>query len=182
MRVTRLAIPDVALIEPQLFVDARGSFLESFNRRAYEVALGRSIEFVQDNQSCSTQGVLRGLHYQARRAQAKLIWVVMGEVFDVALDLRSSSATFGKWVGEVLSATNRHQMWIPEGFAHGFVVLSDAAEVLYKTTDYWSPEHERCIAWDDAQIGVDWRLDGAAPILSAKDRLGTAFANAEMFD
>ena len=182
MRVSRLAIPDVALIEPQLFVDARGSFFESFNRREYEVALGRSIEFVQDNQSYSTRGVLRGLHYQARRAQAKLIWVVMGEVFDVAVDLRRGSATLGKWVGEILSAANKKQMWIPEGFAHGFVILSDAAEVLYKTTDYWVPEHERCIAWDDPQIGVDWRLDGMAPILSAKDQRGTAFATAEMFD
>ena len=182
MRVTRLAIPDVALIEPQVFADERGSFLESFNRREYEAALGRSIEFVQDNQSYSTRGVLRGLHYQARRAQAKLIWVVMGEVFDVAVDLRRSSATCGKWVGEVLSAAHKKQMWIPEGFAHGFVILSDAAEVLYKTTDYWVPEHERCIAWDDPQIGVDWRLDGMAPILSAKDQRGTAFATAEMFD
>lgn len=181
MRATPLDIPDVMLIEPVVFGDERGFFFESFNRRAFAAAVGREVDFVQDNHSRSVRGVLRGLHYQIRQPQAKLVRVLAGEVFDVAVDLRRASPTFGRWVGSVLSASNRRQLWIPEGFAHGFLVLSEAAEFFYKTTDYWAPEHERCIAWNDARIGVDWPLDGAVPALSAKDRSGTPFERAEVF-
>jgi dTDP-4-dehydrorhamnose 3,5-epimerase len=184
MKITSTAIADVRVIEPKVFGDDRGFFFESFNQKAFEKAMGVIARFVQDNHSSSTQGVLRGLHYQIRQPQGKLVRVVRGEVFDVAVDLRRSSATFGKWVGERLSAENKRQLWIPEGFAHGFVVLSEAAEFLYKTTDYYAPEHERCLAWNDPALAIDWQLQGLgrAPSLSAKDAAGLALAQAETFD
>lgn len=180
MKATRLAIPDVILIEPKVFGDDRGFFFESFNQSQFEAAIGRKINFVQDNHSRSAKNVLRGLHYQIQQPQGKLVRVVAGEVFDVAVDLRKSSKTFGHWVGEVLSAENRRQLWIPEGFAHGFVVLSDAAEFLYKTTDYWAPEFERCIDWNDASLAIKWPIRGG-PVLSGKDAQGAAFKTAEVF-
>ena len=181
MKVTRLAIDDVAVVEPKVFGDARGFFFESFNQRKFDAAIGRSVRFVQDNHSLSRRHVLRGLHYQISQPQGKLVHVIAGEVFDVAVDIRRSSPTFGRWVGEVLSAENKKQMWIPEGFAHGFTILSDQAEFLYKTTDYWAPAHERCIAWNDPDLGIDWRLNGAQPLLSDKDRHGVPLAQAETF-
>ena len=180
MKTTPLDIPDVVRFEPKVFGDDRGFFFESFNHRQFEDAIGRSVQFVQDNHSRSVKGVLRGLHYQLHRAQGKLVRVVHGEVFDVAVDIRRSSPTFGKWVGSHLSAENKHQLWVPEGFAHGFVVLSESAEFLYKTTDYYAPEHERCIRWDDPQIGIDWPIVGE-PALSGKDRQGKRLADAEVF-
>ena len=180
MKTTPLDIPDVVRFEPKVFGDDRGFFFESFNHRQFEDAIGRSVQFVQDNHSRSVKGVLRGLHYQLHRAQGKLVRVVHGEVFDVAVDIRRSSPTFGKWVGSYLSAENKHQLWVPEGFAHGFVVLSESAEFLYKTTDYYAPEHERCIRWDDPQIGIDWPIVGE-PALSGKDRQGKRLADAEVF-
>jgi len=180
MRATRLAIPDVFLIEPKVFGDDRGFFFESFHQSQFESAIGRKVAFVQDNHSRSARKVLRGLHYQIHQAQGKLVRVVSGEVLDVAVDLRRSSPTFGRWVGERLSADNKKQMWIPEGFAHGFVVLSDAAEFLYKTTDYWAPQHERCIVWNDAELAIDWQV-GADPVLSAKDAQGGTFRTADVF-
>lgn len=180
MKATPLAIPDVFLIEPRVFGDDRGFFFESFNHAQFEKAIGRSIEFVQDNHSRSVKNVLRGLHYQIHQPQGKLVRVVQGEVFDVAVDLRKSSKTFGQWVGEILSAENKRQLWVPEGCAHGFVVLSETAEFLYKTTDYYAPAHERCILWNDATLGVQWP-DSVQPILSAKDAQGKAFAAAEVF-
>ena len=180
MKTTPLDIPDVVRFEPKVFGDDRGFFFESFNHRQFEDAIGRSVQFVQDNHSRSVKGVLRGLHYQLHRAQGKLVRVVHGEVFDVAVDIRRSSPTFGKWVGSYLSAENKHQLWVPEGFAHGFVVLSDSAEFLYKTTDYYAPEHERCIRWDDPLIGIDWPIVGE-PALSGKDRQGKRLADAEVF-
>ena len=187
MQATPTAIADVLLFEPKVFGDARGFFYESFNERAFLAALGpaanadgRALQFVQDNHSKSARNVLRGLHYQIRQPQGKLVRVIAGEVFDVAVDLRRSSPTFGKWVGMTLSAENRCQAWIPPGFAHGFVVLSESAEFLYKTTDYWAPEHERCVAWNDPAIGIDWPIQGA-PLLSAKDQLGLLLASAETF-
>ena len=182
MKATPLAIPDVVLLEPRVFGDARGFFFESFNQVQFEAAVGRAVNFVQDNHSRSAQNVLRGLHYQIRQPQAKLIRVTAGAVFDVAVDIRRSSPTFGKWVGEILSAENKRQMWIPQGFAHGFFVLSDAAECLYKTTDYWAPEHERSIAWNDPAIGVEWPTRGKSLILSSTDQNGVALAVAEIFD
>ncbi|WP_263768642.1 dTDP-4-dehydrorhamnose 3,5-epimerase [Propionivibrio soli] len=180
MKITRLAIPDVVLLEPRVFGDERGFFYESFNARAFQDATGVDAEFVQDNHSKSARGVLRGLHYQlAPRAQGKLVRAVVGEVFDVAVDLRPDSPTRGQWVGDRLSAGNKRQMWIPAGFAHGFLVLSDTAEFLYKTTDYYSPAHERCIAWNDPQLAVDWPLR-EPPVLSAKDAQGVAFGEAEV--
>jgi dTDP-4-dehydrorhamnose 3,5-epimerase len=170
------------VVEPRVFGDARGFFFESFNRRQLEAALGRSVEFVQDNHSLSARGVLRGLHYQLPSPQAKLVRVVRGEVFDVAVDLRRGSPTLGRWVGEILSAANKRQVFVPEGFAHGFLVLSDEAEFLYKTTDYWHPEHERCIRWDDPDVGIAWPVGGAAPVVSAKDAGGLAFRDAPLFD
>jgi len=158
--------PDVLLLRPRVFGDARGFFLESYNRKTF-AGIGIDAEFVQDNHSRSAQGVLRGLHYQIRQPQGKLVRVVAGEVFDVAVDIRRGSPTFGRWEGVVLSAENRRQLWIPEGFAHGFLVLSAYAEFLYKTTDYWAPEHERCIAWNDPDLAIGWPLGGAAPSLSA---------------
>jgi dTDP-4-dehydrorhamnose 3,5-epimerase len=180
MRTTRLAIPDVVLLEPKVFGDARGFFLESYNQRVFNEAMGVSPVFIQDNHSKSAKNVLRGLHYQIKQPQAKIVRVTAGAVFDVAVDIRKSSPTFGKWVGEVLSAENKRQMWIPEGFAHGFLVLEDDTEFLYKTTDYYAPEHERCIAWDDSTIGVNWPVAGT-PLLSVKDQRGAALGNAEVF-
>lgn len=176
MKATPLAIPDVVLIEPKVFGDDRGFFFESFNQAKFEAAIGRSVNFVQDNHSRSARNVLRGLHYQIRH---KLVRVVQGEVFDVAVDIRKASPTFGKWVGEVLSAENKRQLWVPEGFGHGFVVLSETAEFLYKTSDYYAPEHERCIAWNDPAIAIQWPIDGE-PVLSAKDAQGVSFVGAEV--
>ncbi len=179
MQVTPLAIPDVLLIEPKVFGDARGFFLESFNQKAFNEATGTQHQFVQDNHSRSTQGVLRGLHYQLPpHAQGKLVRVVSGAVFDVAVDIRKNSPTFGQWVGEVLSADNHRQLWIPPGFAHGFLVLSETAEFLYKTTNYYAPEHERCIAWDDPLIGIRWPTE-LAPKLSSKDQAGLPLAQSK---
>ncbi len=182
MQVRRTAIPDVVVVEPKVFGDARGFFFESFNRGAIETALGRSLEFVQDNHSLSARGVLRGLHYQLPHPQGKLVRVVRGEVFDVAVDLRRRSPTFGRWVGETLSAESKRQVWIPEGFAHGFLVLSPEAEFLYKTTDYWHPEHERCIRWDDPELAIRWPVEGGPPVVSAKDAKGASFRSATVFD
>ena len=180
MKVAATAIPGLLLLEPAIHEDARGFLFESFNQKRFEDATGLNIRFVQDNHSRSVKRVLRGLHYQIRRPQGKLLRVSAGEVFDVAVDLRRSLPTFGKFVGIVLSAANKKQLWIPEGFAHGYLVLSDAAEVLYKTTDYYAPEHERCLIWNDPDVGIDWPKDGD-PILSAKDRLGLTLSKAEVF-
>jgi dTDP-4-dehydrorhamnose 3,5-epimerase len=180
MQVTPSAIPDVLLIEPRVFGDARGFFFESFNQRAWERATGLAVAFVQDNHSRSARGVLRGLHYQVRQPQGKLVRCAAGEVFDVAVDLRRSSPTFGRWVGAVLSAENKRQLWIPAGFAHGFLVLSESADFLYKTTDYYAPEFERSILWNDPDIGIEWPLAGE-PILAAKDRAGLPLREAEVF-
>ncbi|MBM4126608.1 MAG: dTDP-4-dehydrorhamnose 3,5-epimerase [Nitrospira sp.] len=180
MKATPLAIPDVILIEPKVFGNERGFFFESFNQAQFEQAIGKPVQFVQDNHSRSAKNVLRGLHYQTHQPQGKLVRVVQGEVFDVAVDLRKSSKTFGQWVGEILSADNKRQLWIPEGFAHGFVVLSETAEFLYKTTDYYAPAHERCILWNDATLAIQWPA-GIQPILSAKDAQGKAFVDAEVF-
>ncbi len=177
--VTATSIPDVKLIEPQAFGDARGFFFESYNVREFASQVRPGLSFVQDNQSRSAKGVLRGLHYQIQHPQGKLVRVLEGEVFDVAVDLRRSSPTFRQWVGMKLSAENRLQLWVPEGFAHGFVVLSEFAQVLYKTTDYWHPEHERSLAWDDPEVGIDWPFDGA-PVLAAKDRDAPRLAAAEL--
>ncbi|GAA4418938.1 dTDP-4-dehydrorhamnose 3,5-epimerase [Acidovorax lacteus] len=168
MKATRLAIPDVVLIEPKVFGDSRGFFFESFNQKAFDEATGTQYQFVQDNHSRSARGVLRGLHYQIRQAQGKLVRVARGRVFDVAVDMRRSSPTFGRWVGAELSEDNQHQLWVPPGFAHGFVVLSESADFLYKTTDYYAPAHERAVRWDDPHIGIEWPFDGA-PQLSGKD-------------
>jgi dTDP-4-dehydrorhamnose 3,5-epimerase len=182
MKVTPLAIPDVLLIEPQVFGDDRGFFFESFNQERFEKAVGKKINFVQDNHSKSVKGVLRGLHYQLPpKAQGKLVRVIQGEVFDAAVDLRQSSPTFGKWVGEILSADNKKQLWIPEGFAHGFLTLSDTAEFLYKTTDFYSPEHEQSIVWNDATIAIQWPFD-LEPALSKRDIEGKSFSEAVYFE
>ncbi|GAB3774046.1 dTDP-4-dehydrorhamnose 3,5-epimerase [Ramlibacter monticola] len=178
MKVISTAIPEVLVLEPKVFGDARGFFLESFNRKVFREATGVEDDFVQDNHSRSARGILRGLHYQIQQTQGKLVRVVRGAVFDVAVDVRRSSPTFGKWVGEVLSEENQRQLWIPKGFAHGFLVLSDGADFLYKATDYYAPEHERCIAWNDPQIGIQWPLEGE-PVLSVKDRAGMALSAAE---
>ncbi|MGZ5051267.1 MAG: dTDP-4-dehydrorhamnose 3,5-epimerase [Methylobacter sp.] len=180
MNSTCLAIPDVILFEPKVFGDDRGFFFESFNQAQFNAAVGREVTFVQDNHSRSVKNVLRGLHYQIQQPQGKLVRVVQGEVFDVAVDVRKSSPTFGQWVGEILSAENKRQLWVPEGFAHGFVVLSDHAEFLYKTTDYYAPAHERSIAWNDPTIAIDWPISGT-PSLSAKDSAGSSFIDAEVF-
>ena len=180
MNVTPTRIHDVLLIEPKVFGDERGFFFESYNKRVFEEATGISTDFVQDNHSRSSKGVLRGLHYQIKQPQGKLVRVVSGEVYDVALDLRKSSATFGQWVGVLLSAENKKQLWIPEGFAHGFVVLSEAAEFLYKTTDYYAPEYERCIRWNDSELSIDWKLQ-SEPLVSKKDAEAVVFKNAEYF-
>jgi dTDP-4-dehydrorhamnose 3,5-epimerase len=179
--VTPTAIPDVLVLAPKVFGDARGFFFESFNARDFAAATGVDAQFVQDNHSKSAKGVLRGLHYQIQHAQGKLVRVVQGSVFDVAVDLRRSSPTFGRWVGEVLSADNHKQMWVPPGFAHGFVVLSESAEFLYKTTDYWYPEHERCLLWNDSELGIEWPID-FAPQLAAKDAAGNPLRTADLFE
>jgi dTDP-4-dehydrorhamnose 3,5-epimerase len=181
MKVTATAISDVLLIEPSVFGDTRGFFFESFNQRQWLEHTGLDRLFVQDNHSRSGKGVLRGLHYQIRQPQGKLVRVVMGEVFDVAVDLRRTSSTFGKWVGEVLSAENKKQLWVPEGFGHGFLVLSENAEFLYRTTDYYAPEHERCIIWNDPDLGIAWPIK-ELPILSPKDSAGIAFRDAEVYE
>lgn len=185
MNVLGTALDGVLVLEPKVLRDQRGYFLESYNRRGFGAATGRRLDFVQDNQSRSTKGVLRGLHYQIQQAQGKLIRVLHGSILDVAVDLRRSSETFGKFVSVELSADNFRQLWVPEGFAHGFLVLSERAEILYKTTDYYAPEHERCIAWDDPEIGIDWglgQLGITEPQLSSKDRAGTPMSAADVFD
>ncbi|GAB3264240.1 dTDP-4-dehydrorhamnose 3,5-epimerase family protein [Chitinimonas naiadis] len=181
MQAIRTAIPDVVILEPKVFGDERGFFFESFNARTFKELTGADVEFVQDNHSRSVRGVLRGLHYQLQQAQGKLVRVSSGEVLDVAVDIRRSSPTFGKWVAARLSAENKRQMWVPAGFAHGFVVLSESAEFLYKTTDYYAPVHERCIAWNDPALGIDWEFDGV-PQLSGKDQQGKLLAEADLFD
>lgn len=175
------SIPEVLVLVPKVFGDSRGFFYESFNARDFTEATGVDAKFVQDNHSKSARGVLRGLHYQIQHPQGKLVRVLQGEVFDVAVDLRKSSPTFGKWVGEILSAENCKQMWIPPGFAHGFVVLSESAEFLYKTTDYWYPEFERSLFWNDPEIGVQWPID-FSPQLAAKDAAAVLLANADLFE
>ena len=180
MKATRLAIPEVVLIEPKVFGDARGFFFESYNQRAFNEATGTDFQFVQDNHSKSSRGVLRGLHYQIRQPQGKLVRVVQGAVFDVAVDIRKNSPTFGQWVGVELSADNQRQLWVPPGLAHGFLVLSESAEFLYKTTDYYAPEHERCIAWNDPALAIAWPDIGMAPVLSGKDQLGKSLEQAEL--
>ena len=181
MEVIDTSIPEVKIIQPRVFGDSRGFFMESYNKKTWREALGMDVEFVQDNHSRSARNVLRGLHYQIKQAQGKLVRVVAGEVFDVAVDLRRSSPTFGQWVGAVLSAEKHQQLWVPPGFAHGFVVLSETADFLYKTTDYYAPEHERCIMWNDADLAIDWQLQ-AEPVLSEKDKLGKRFIDAEIYD
>lgn len=180
MKITPTAIPDILLIEPKVFGDERGFFLESFNREAFREATGLDPDFVQDNHSRSAKGVLRGLHYQISQPQGKLVRVVRGAVFDVAVDIRRSSATFGKWVGMELTEDNKRQLWIPPGFAHGFLVLSESADFLYKTTDYYAPASERSIAWNDPEIGIDWPIKGE-PTLSQKDRNAPSLSEAETF-
>ncbi len=180
MQVMPTAIPEVLILTPAVHGDARGFFFESYNQRTFQQATGLAPAFVQDNHSGSARGVLRGLHYQLRQPQGKLVRVVAGEVFDVAVDLRRASPTFGRWVGAHLSAGNRRQMWVPPGFAHGFLVLSEFAEFLYKATDFYAPEHERCIAWNDPDLAIDWPLTGA-PVLSAKDAQGVHLRNAELY-
>lgn len=181
MQVVRTAIPDVLILEPKIFGDDRGFFFESFNQQTFQNLTGVKANFVQDNHSKSAANVLRGLHYQIEQAQGKLVRVTAGEVFDVAVDIRRQSATFGKWVGVLLSAENKRQLWVPPGFAHGFVVLKDNTEFLYKTTDYYAPQHERCIRWDDPAISIEWPIS-QQPILSGKDQLGVALLDAEVFE
>ena len=180
MNIIPTAIPDVLIIEPKVFGDERGFFYESFNQKAFEQTVGQSVNFVQDNHSKSVKNVLRGLHYQIQQPQGKLVRVVQGEVFDVAVDIRKSSPTFGKWLGEILSAENKKQLWVPEGFAHGFVVLSETAEFLYKTTDFYAPEYERSVAWNDPDIAIAWPIQ-VAPTLSAKDQQAKSLLSAEHF-
>lgn len=181
MNVLPTKIPDVLIMEPKVFGDQRGFFFESFNKKLFSEKTGISAEFVQDNHSRSSKGVLRGLHYQIKQPQGKLVRVVSGEVLDVAVDIRKSSDTFGQWVGVILSAENKRQLWVPAGFAHGFVVLSDMAEFLYKTTDYYAPEYERCIKWDAPELAIDWHLDDK-PLVSEKDAQGVSFSEAELFE
>lgn len=180
MKVTRTAIPDVLLLEPRIHVDERGFFLESWNARAFKSAVGLDVRFVQDNHSRSSRGVLRGLHYQIKQPQGKLVRVARGRVFDVAVDLRKSSATFGRWIGIELNEHNHRQLWLPPGFAHGYLVLTESADFLYKTTDYYAVEHERCLMWNDPEIAIDWPLE-RDPVLSAKDQSGLPFSKAEVF-
>ena len=181
MQLVKTAIPEVLILEPKVFGDDRGFFFESFNQQVFQNLTGVKAHFVQDNHSKSAANVLRGLHYQIEQAQGKLVRVTAGEVFDVVVDIRRQSATFGKWVGVHLSAENKRQMWIPTGFAHGFVVLQENTEVLYKTTDYYAPQHERCIRWDDPAIGIEWPIT-QTPILSGKDQQGVALSQAEVFE
>jgi dTDP-4-dehydrorhamnose 3,5-epimerase len=180
MQATRTAIADVFLLEPRVFGDERGFFYESFNARAFAQATGADVQFVQDNHSKSAKGVLRGLHYQSEQPQGKLVRVTAGAVFDVAVDIRPQSPSYGAWVGEILSAENRRQLWIPAGLAHGFLVVSDSAEFLYKTTDFYAPQHEKCIRWDDPTLKVAWPLDGKQPQLSGKDAQGQLFLDTKM--
>ena len=182
MKVIETAIPDVRIIEPRVFGDARGFFMETWSRRDFAAA-GIDADFVQDNHSRSVQGTLRGLHYQIQQPQGKLVRVTAGEVFDVAVDLRRASPTFGRWLGVMLSAENHRQLWVPPGFAHGFYVVSEVAEFQYKCTDYYASEHERCIRWDDPELGIEWPLilDGSKPLLSDKDRAGVRFADTEVY-
>lgn len=181
MQIQTTALPDVLILEPAVFGDDRGFFYESYNQKRFAELTGLTCEFVQDNHSKSAKGVLRGLHYQIQQSQGKLVRVTAGAVFDVVVDLRKSSPTFGNWFGVELSAENKRQLWIPEGFAHGFMVTSDSAEFLYKTTDYWAPQYERSILWNDPAIGIDWPLEDE-PLLSGKDKLGTLLADADVFD
>ena len=180
MKAIETALPGVLVLEPRAFGDDRGFFYESWNQRAFDALVGREVRFVQDNHSASVRNVLRGMHYQVRQPQGKLVRVVSGEVFDVAVDARRSSPTFGRWVGERLSEANRRMMWVPEGFAHGFLVLSERAEFLYKTTDYYAPEHERTMLWNDPAVGIEWPLEGE-PVLKSRDSAGTPFERAETF-
>ena len=179
--VTKTSLPEVLILEPKVFGDTRGFFFESFNARDFSQCTGLNVQFVQDNHSKSAKGVLRGLHYQIQHPQGKLVRVTQGEVFDVAVDLRKSSPNFGKWEGVVLSADNKRQLWVPPGFAHGFVVTSDSAEFLYKTTDYYHPEFERSLLWSDPTVGIQWPV-GITPLLAAKDAAATLLGNAEVFD
>ena len=181
MKIVATAIPDVLIIEPRVFGDARGFFFESFNEQAFRAATGLNVAFVQDNHSRSAQGVLRGLHYQIEQPQGKLVRVVRGAVFDVAVDLRQASPTFGQWVGVELSEENHRQLWVPAGFGHGFLTLSETADFLYKTTDYYAPAFERCIAWNDPALGIEWPLNGMAALLSQKDQAGVLLAEAQVF-
>jgi len=180
MKVISTGFPDLLLVEPEVFEDKRGYFFESFNHRDFERAIGRSVAFVQDNHTRSNHNVLRGLHYQIEQPQGKLVRIVAGEVYDVSVDLRRSSPTFGKWFGIRLSAENKRMMWIPEGFAHGFLVLSDRADTLYKTSAYWAPRHERCINWNDPDLAIDWPVT-EPPFISSKDAAGSAFKRADLF-
>ncbi|MCS6812002.1 MAG: dTDP-4-dehydrorhamnose 3,5-epimerase [Cyanobacteria bacterium] len=180
MNIVPSEIPDVLILEPRVFGDDRGFFFESYNEQVFCEKTGLSVRFVQDNHSKSVKNVLRGLHYQIQQAQGKLVRVIAGEIYDVAVDIRRSSPTFGQWTGVSLSADNKRQVWVPPGFAHGFVVVSDSAEVLYKTTDYYAPAYERSILWNDPDLGIDWKLEGE-PILSKKDQAGTPFATAEVY-
>ena len=181
MKATPTAIPGVLILEPKVFGDSRGFFFESFNKKAFRQATGLDVDFVQDNHSRSAKGVLRGLHYQIEQPQGKLVRVVRGAVFDVAVDLRQSSATFGQWVGVELTEENHRQLWVPPGFAHGFLTLSDSADFLYKTTDYYAPTFERCVAWDDPTLAIAWPLAGHSPLVSVKDQAGELLANAQVF-
>ncbi len=181
MKILPTDIPDVLLIEPQVFADDRGFFYESFNLRTFRDKTGLDLDFVQDNHSRSSQNVLRGLHYQIEQAQGKLIRVIVGEIFDVAVDIRKTSPTFGQWVGYLLSGENKRQLWIPPGFGHGFLVVSDIAEVLYKTTEYYAKQHERCILWNDVDLNINWPLTGEKPIISAKDAEGKSFKEADYY-
>ena len=180
MKITPCAIADVLLLEPRVFGDERGFFFESFNQRDFNQATGLDLHFVQDNHSRSARNVLRGLHYQIVQPQGKLVRVVAGEVFDVAVDIRRNSPTFGQWAGAILSATNKRQLWVPPGLAHGFLVLSEFADFIYKTTDYYAPAHERCIAWNDPALAIGWPLSGNTPVLSSKDSAGRAFLEADL--
>ena len=181
MQAIQTAIADVLIFQPRVFGDARGFFFESFNRQVFDQAVGRHVDFVQDNHSRSSKGVLRGLHYQIQQPQGKLVRVVRGSVFDVAVDLRKSSRTFGQWLGVELSEENQRQLWVPEGFAHGFVVTSESADFLYKTTDFYAPAHERCIRWDDPALAIQWPELGLKPLVSAKDAVGKVFGDAAVF-
>ena len=181
MKITPTAIPEVLIVEPKVFGDERGFFMESFNQKVFDEAVGRHVEFVQDNHSRSAKGVLRGLHYQIQQPQGKLVRVTSGAVFDVAVDIRKSSPTFGQWVGIELTQENHMQLWVPEGFAHGFFVVSESADFLYKTTDYYAPAHERAIAWNDRRLAIAWPDVGMNPLVSAKDSAGVELARAELF-
>lgn len=180
MNIERTKIPNLLIVEPKVFTDDRGFFFESYNEKAFAEKAGISAQFVQDNHSCSKRNVLRGLHYQIQQPQGKLVRAIAGTILDVAVDIRKSSPTFGQWISTVLSAENKRQLWIPSGFAHGFLILSETAEVLYKTTGYYAPQHERCILWNDPDLAIDWTLT-APPILSAKDQTGQPLKTAELF-